>query len=136
MGRFLMNVMLASGGYPWTIVPVEGLDEYMAALESASVGQDTKPFAARSPLAGGYGGREPGPDGGARVVWVMVPAGDPTRDTIRDLAHLLYSVCDRKRWSESGQRFNNLASSWSDLLTEARNAERRGPRKPKAQPLF
>jgi Fic family protein len=23
MGRFLMNVMLASGGYPWTVVPVD-----------------------------------------------------------------------------------------------------------------
>ena len=21
MGRFLMNVMLASGGYPWTVIP-------------------------------------------------------------------------------------------------------------------
>ncbi len=31
----------------------------------------------------------PGPDGGARVVWVMVPAGEPTRDTIRQLADLL-----------------------------------------------
>ncbi len=46
MGRFLMNVMLASGGYPWTIVPVERRDEYMAALESASVRQDIRPFAA------------------------------------------------------------------------------------------
>jgi 6-phosphogluconate dehydrogenase len=31
----------------------------------------------------------PGPDGGARVVWVMVPAGDPTRDTIKELGDLL-----------------------------------------------
>lgn len=45
MGRFLMNVMLASGGYPWTVVPLEQRDDYMAALESASVGQDIKPFA-------------------------------------------------------------------------------------------
>lgn len=37
MGRFLMNVMLASGGYPWTVIPVERRDDYMAALESASV---------------------------------------------------------------------------------------------------
>ena len=44
MGRFLMNVMLASGGYPWTIIPVERRDEYMAALERASVNQDIKPF--------------------------------------------------------------------------------------------
>jgi hypothetical protein len=45
MGRFLMNVMFASGGYPWTVVPLERRDDYMAALESASVGEDIKPFA-------------------------------------------------------------------------------------------
>jgi 6-phosphogluconate dehydrogenase len=31
----------------------------------------------------------PGPDGGPKVVWVMVPAGDPTRDTVKELAGLL-----------------------------------------------
>ena len=46
MGRFLMNVMLASGGYPWTIIPLERRDDYMGALESASVKQDIRPFAA------------------------------------------------------------------------------------------
>ena len=45
MGRFLMNVMMASGGYPWTIVPLERRNDYMAALESASVDKDIKPFA-------------------------------------------------------------------------------------------
>jgi Fic family protein len=45
VGRFLMNVMLASGGYPWTVVPVERRDDYMAALESASVDQNIVPFA-------------------------------------------------------------------------------------------
>jgi hypothetical protein len=46
IGRFLMNAMLGSGGYPWTIVPLERRDDYMAALESASVEQDIQPFAA------------------------------------------------------------------------------------------
>jgi len=45
MGRFLMNVMLAGGGYPWTVIPLERRDEYMAALEKASVEQDIEPFA-------------------------------------------------------------------------------------------
>jgi hypothetical protein len=46
MGRFLMNVMLASGGYPWTVIPVGRRKAYMDALESASVKSDIKPFAA------------------------------------------------------------------------------------------
>lgn len=45
MGRFLMNLMMASGGYPWTIVPLERRADYMAALESASVSQNIRPFA-------------------------------------------------------------------------------------------
>ena len=45
IARFLLNVMLGSGGYPWTVIPVELRDEYMAALESASVDKDIKPFA-------------------------------------------------------------------------------------------
>lgn len=45
MGRFLMNLMMASGGYPWTIVPLARRADYMSALEAASVDRDIKPFA-------------------------------------------------------------------------------------------
>ncbi|MHB1921917.1 MAG: Fic family protein [Chitinophagaceae bacterium] len=44
MGRFLMNAMLASGGYPWTVLPVERRTQYMQALEQASVVQDITAF--------------------------------------------------------------------------------------------
>ncbi|MFA5264611.1 MAG: Fic family protein [Opitutaceae bacterium] len=37
IGRFLMNLMLASGGYNWTVIRVDRRREYMAALEKASV---------------------------------------------------------------------------------------------------
>jgi fido (protein-threonine AMPylation protein) len=44
IARFLMNLLMASGGYPWTIVPVTRREEYMSALESASVDQNIRPF--------------------------------------------------------------------------------------------
>ncbi|MGH8132023.1 MAG: Fic family protein [Steroidobacteraceae bacterium] len=45
MGRFLMNAMMAGGGYPWTIIPLDRRADYMGSLESASVNHDIKPFA-------------------------------------------------------------------------------------------
>ena len=45
IGRFLMNEMLAAGGYPWTVIPLDKRDDYMDALESGSVEQDIEPFA-------------------------------------------------------------------------------------------
>jgi Fic family protein len=45
MGRFLMNLMLAAGGFQWTVIPVEARDAYMAALEEASVQHNIGPFA-------------------------------------------------------------------------------------------
>jgi hypothetical protein len=46
MARFLMNAMLASGGYPWTVIRVEDRDRYMSTLEAASIDADIRPFAA------------------------------------------------------------------------------------------
>jgi hypothetical protein len=45
MARFLMNAMLASGGYPWTVIRVSRRADYLAALEAASTGGDIVPFA-------------------------------------------------------------------------------------------
>lgn len=45
MGRFLLNVMLASGGYPWTVIPVQERNTYMQALEKASTERNIEPFA-------------------------------------------------------------------------------------------
>ena len=45
MARWVMNVMLASGGYPWTVIRVDMRDAYLAALERASVDQEIEPFA-------------------------------------------------------------------------------------------
>ena len=44
MARFLMNVAFASGGYPWTVIRVEDRDEYLQALDRASIHLDIAPF--------------------------------------------------------------------------------------------
>jgi len=45
LARFLMNLMLVSAGYVWTVIPVQRRDEYMKALEQASSFRNIGPFA-------------------------------------------------------------------------------------------
>ncbi|MDO5058104.1 MAG: Fic family protein [Lautropia sp.] len=45
LARFLMNAMLVTGGYGWTIIPVQQRQAYMDALEAASSAGDIGPFA-------------------------------------------------------------------------------------------
>ncbi|HEY3599280.1 MAG TPA: Fic family protein [Paraburkholderia sp.] len=45
IGRFLMNTLLASGGYPWTVIRVSRRGTYMKALEQASVQGNIRPLA-------------------------------------------------------------------------------------------
>jgi uncharacterized protein DUF1488/Fic/DOC family protein len=44
MARFLMNVMLASGGYRWTVIRLRDRKQYLSALDSASIRTDLRPF--------------------------------------------------------------------------------------------
>lgn len=57
IGRFLMNVLLASGGYGWTVIHQARRREYMNALEAASTEGNITPFAefVRSEMQSGPG---------------------------------------------------------------------------------
>lgn len=46
LARFIFNAMLVTGGYVWTIVPVQQRKAYMDALEQASSYRDIRPLAA------------------------------------------------------------------------------------------
>ena len=46
MSRFMMNLMLSQGGYPWTIINVKNRTRYMAALQRASSHRDIADFTA------------------------------------------------------------------------------------------
>jgi hypothetical protein len=45
LARFIFNAMLVTGGYVWTIVPLEQRETYMAALERASSYGEIEPLA-------------------------------------------------------------------------------------------
>jgi hypothetical protein len=45
LARFIFNAMLVTGGYVWTIVPLQQRPPYMAALEQASSAQNIQPLA-------------------------------------------------------------------------------------------
>ncbi len=45
MGRFIMNLMLISGGFNWTVIRTENRDRYMESLELASTKEDISKFA-------------------------------------------------------------------------------------------
>lgn len=44
IARFLMNSLLAAAGYPWVVIRVQDRAPYLAALESASVDNDIRPW--------------------------------------------------------------------------------------------
>jgi Fic family protein len=45
LARFIFNAMLVTGGYVWTVVPVQQRRPYMEALERASSHRDIRPLA-------------------------------------------------------------------------------------------
>lgn len=44
IARFLMNVFLASGGYPWTVIRVENRNKYINILENTHTKFDLTDF--------------------------------------------------------------------------------------------
>lgn len=45
IGRFILNLMLVSGGYSWTVIRTENRSQYMQSLDAASSEGNIEPFA-------------------------------------------------------------------------------------------
>lgn len=60
--------------------------------------------------------------GGAQeAAQLMAGAGQRVDlDTAKELAYLLYSICEKRRWTQTALLFNGLGTSWSDLSAAAR----------------
>jgi len=52
--------------------------------------------------------------------WMRDAASRVDLDAVKELAYLMYSVCERKGWTESAMLFNALGTSWGDIVGAAR----------------
>lgn len=56
------------------------------------------------------------------AVWMRESASRVDLDAVKELAYLMYSVCERKGWAESAMLFNTLGTSWGDVSGVSRAA--------------
>jgi putative DNA methylase len=47
-------------------------------------------------------------------------------DDIRQLAYRLYTLCERKGWAEEARAYNELVTSWPEIVKESQNAGIKG----------
>jgi putative DNA methylase len=65
---------------------------------------------------------ESGAEEAARIMSAVGPRVD--LDTAKELAYLLYSICERKGWAQTALLFNGLGTSWRDLEAAAHSGKR------------
>jgi putative DNA methylase len=59
--------------------------------------------------------------GGGEAARLMAAARDAVDlDAVRELAYLLFSIAEKKGWTETALLFNGLGTSWPDLAEAAR----------------
>ena len=54
------------------------------------------------------------------AAWMREASSRVDMDAVKELSYLMYSVCERKGWSESAMLFNALGTSWGDVAGAAR----------------
>ena len=54
-------------------------------------------------------------------VWMRESASRVDLDAVKELAYLMYSVSERKGWTEAAMLFNALGTSWTDVAGAARS---------------
>lgn len=66
--------------------------------------------------------------GGETAAKLMAAARDKVDlDAVKELAYLLFSIAEKKGWTETAQLFNGLGTSWSDLAGAASSSALAGP---------
>ena len=52
--------------------------------------------------------------------WMQTASTRIDIDAVKELAYLIYSICEKRGWTESAMLFNGLGTSWSDIQASAR----------------
>jgi putative DNA methylase len=66
--------------------------------------------------------------GGEAAARLMVAARDRVGlDAVKELAYLLFSISEKRGWTETALLFNGLGTSWSELASDARKPALAGP---------
>lgn len=61
--------------------------------------------------------------GGAEAARLLAAARERVDvDAVKELAYLLYAICEKRGWSQIGALFNGLGTSWTDLSAAARTS--------------
>jgi putative DNA methylase len=59
-------------------------------------------------------------DSEARASELLVKLGTGVSERARQLAYLLYGICDRKKWASEGNSYNMLVTAWPEIEKLAR----------------
>ena len=54
-------------------------------------------------------------DGESGVCEIIKQIGVGQSELGKELAYLMYSICDKKKWTDDAFVFNNLITSWSSI---------------------
>ena len=107
------GVFRARAGRARLLVPVELVDDWDPSHnEQLSIWQVVVGLAQVLETTGG--------EEAARLMSVASQRID--LDTAKELAYLLFSICNRRGWTQSALLFNGLGTSWSDLFSVSRGA--------------
>jgi putative DNA methylase len=105
------GVFRATKGDAWLVAPEDLRDEWDPLSDDR-----TSVWEAALHIAKALSGQ-----GNEAAASLMAAAGQRVDlDTVKELSYLLYSVCERRGWTQSAILFNALGTTWSDLDTAAR----------------
>lgn len=67
-------------------------------------------------------------DGGEQVAARLLKSLGPVAEIARDLSYRLYTLCERRKWSQDAIGYNALVLAWPDLKRLAEEQKSTGPR--------